>query len=153
MSRIRKFLDLDRRRRVLLVLAAAALCVVRCCLSLLRYRTVLAVVERAARRRRAGAPAPAPASNAVIWAVRTAARHIPFAGSCLCQALAAKALLGMRGCPCQLQIGVAKGPADAIQAHAWLISGNSVIIGGPLSGIARYTVLDGPAAIEEAARK
>jgi hypothetical protein len=65
-----------------------------------------------------------------VWAVETAARHMPLANTCLTQALAAQVLLARRGYPALLRIGVVKGDKDNLQAHAWVESEGEVVIGG-----------------------
>lgn len=88
-------------------------------------------------------PAAAPAASAAVsrigWAVSAAARHVPGAGGCLVQALAAERLLRVHGLSACLRIGVASDGGKKLRAHAWVESGGRVVIGGRrLSG---YTPL------------
>jgi len=69
-------------------------------------------------------------ADRVAWAVEMASRCTPGAKSCLTQALAAQVLLDRRGYPALLHIGVAKGEQGRFQAHAWLESKGTVVIGG-----------------------
>ena len=62
------------------------------------------------------------------WAVAAAAPGA-FGATCLPQALAANALLSLQGYASVIRIGVRRGDAGAIQAHAWLVSGDRVVIG------------------------
>jgi len=68
-----------------------------------------------------------------------AGRHLPGAGTCLTQALAAHVLLRRQGYPTLLHIGVLRGEEGRLEAHAWLKSGDKVVIGG--GELERYTVL------------
>jgi hypothetical protein len=74
----------------------------------------------------------------IVWAVRAASRHIPHA-TCLTQALAAHSLLSNAGHRSRVHIGVGKDEHDCFNAHAWVVVGGSVVVGGPdASG---YTLL------------
>ena len=68
-----------------------------------------------------------------------AGRHLPGAGTCLTQALAAEVLLRRQGYPSLLHIGVLRGEEGQLEAHAWLKSGDKVVIGG--GELERYTPL------------
>jgi len=65
------------------------------------------------------------------WAVRTAARHLPWDCRCLAQALAGRRMLKRRGMPSTVYLGVDRGRRDWLDAHAWLRSGEVVLTGGP----------------------
>ena len=64
----------------------------------------------------------------VARAVRRVSRVVPGA-TCLTQALVAQALLERRGLPTRLQIGI-RDKGQAMQAHAWLESFGTTVIGG-----------------------
>jgi len=64
----------------------------------------------------------------VVWAVVASSRVVPHA-TCLTQALAGRMLLARHGYPSRLHIGVARGEAGSLEAHAWLESGDRVVIG------------------------
>ena len=64
-----------------------------------------------------------PAVQSVAWAVTHAARLVPGA-SCLTQALAAKQLLGNRGIPSRLRIGVARGDEERCGARVAGVRGH-----------------------------
>jgi hypothetical protein len=78
------------------------------------------------------------ATERIVWAVRAASGRVPGA-TCLTQALAARLLLGRRGLPSELRIGVARSPSNDVEAHAWLECRGEVVIGEPEPG--RYGVL------------
>jgi hypothetical protein len=50
--------------------------------------------------------------------------------TCLPQTLAAQLLLTQNGYSAKLEIGVAKNKEGVLEAHAWVRSGYSVVIGG-----------------------
>lgn len=62
-------------------------------------------------------------------AVRRAARLVPDA-SCLTKALSLGTLLARRGIGCEVKIGVRKGAAGRLEAHAWVVHDGVVVIGG-----------------------
>jgi Transglutaminase-like superfamily len=75
----------------------------------------------------------------VGWAVTRASRWVPSA-TCLVQALAGQVLLRRRGHLASVRIGVARGErvggqrrrgeTTPVRAHAWLESGDIVVVGG-----------------------
>ena len=74
----------------------------------------------------------------IVWAVTRASRYVPGA-TCLTQAIAAQKLLTGSGHPSSIRIGVAKDGGIRFQAHAWVISGGQVVIGG--EDVGRYQTL------------
>jgi hypothetical protein len=74
-------------------------------------------------------------------AVRTAARYTPWESKCLAQAMVARLLLGLRGIPYALFLGVRKDETDpaGMAAHAWVCSGPAFITGGRSFG--QFTVV------------
>lgn len=88
----------------------------------LRWRSV------AAMRGWATAPGPLAGSKAeLLTAFRRAAARLP--GTCLVRALALQHLLARHGHVSELRIGVARG-AGTLLAHAWLVDGTEVLVGG-----------------------
>ncbi|MCE7039820.1 lasso peptide biosynthesis B2 protein [Dyadobacter sp. CY312] len=66
--------------------------------------------------------------DTIVWAVKSAADHLPFELLCLPRALATKYLL--RHVPAlTLEIGVDITAAKVFEAHAWVEKNGSVIIG------------------------
>ena len=55
--------------------------------------------------------------------------RLPWKSSCLVKALAAHKMLKRRCIPHKVHIGVGNNPGDSISAHAWLSSGDRIIIG------------------------
>jgi hypothetical protein len=66
----------------------------------------------------------------IVWAVKAASRYVPRA-TCLTQALVADRLLARSGHRPSLKIGVAKDDQLRFHAHAWVLCGTQVVIGGP----------------------
>ena len=64
----------------------------------------------------------------VAWAVRTVAYRLPFALTCLPQALTVKFLL-RRASNLPLHIGVQTAATQGFQAHAWIEKDGQIVIG------------------------
>lgn len=78
-------------------------------------------------------------AGAVGRAVASATLRLP-GTRCLAAALAAEALLRRHGLPASLRLGIARGGAPGIEAHAWVLSGREVVAGdGDLS---RYAAVE-----------
>jgi len=75
----------------------------------------------------------------LCWGIAAAARRIPGC-RCLAQALAGARLLRAHGVAADVVIGVAAPAGGTLEAHAWVISNDRVLIGGALSQ-QRFTVL------------
>jgi hypothetical protein len=131
---------LPAAERWLLVKAALLLAAIRLGLGLLPFHTLRRLVAEVAE-----APtgwlqeADRSSADRIVWAVEAAGRHLPGAGTCLTQALAAQVLLARRGHPGLLHIGVVKGEEGKLEAHAWLESRGRIVIGG--SELERFTPL------------
>jgi hypothetical protein len=78
--------------------------------------------------------------NRIAWGVQTASRFVPGA-NCLIRVIAAQYFLAGAGHHSQIRIGVAKDTGGRFLAHAWLISGGLVVIGGSSAALAQYTRL------------
>jgi hypothetical protein len=73
----------------------------------------------------------------VSRALESVSRHVPWRSQCLEQALAAKAMLRRRGISNTLYVAVAR--EVALEAHAWLRSGDICVTGQ--AEFDRYTVV------------
>lgn len=71
----------------------------------------------------------------IAWGVAAAARLVPGA-SCLTQALAGQYLLARQGNASRIRIGIQQDTGAELKAHAWLVSGNHIVLGGSLGGFA-----------------
>jgi len=131
-------------RKILLIEAALWLALARLALVFLPFRwiaghlgTVTVPANATAQSAASMSPEAAVLAATVGWAVRCAARNVPFKAVCLPQALAAKAMLARRNTTSVLHFGVAKGLDKPLEAHAWLDAAGVEVTGYPL--IARFT--------------
>lgn len=104
---------------------------VRLLLTLTSHRAVLKALPSGLTR-----VAPDPMVWRTARAVTSASRLVPGA-SCLTQALALQLILGQRGYATEVRIGV-KADGSDVAAHAWLLSGSKIAIGGSPQEIAAY---------------
>jgi hypothetical protein len=139
MRRLHKFLILPAAERRLLISAVLLLGAVRLGLWFIPFQTLRRILVRLAERPTTPHQDQAPSREQVVQAVETAARLLPWAKSCLTQALTAQVLLTRRGYPALLHIGVVRSDRDRLEAHAWVESGGEVVIGG--FELERYTPL------------
>lgn len=130
MKRLHSFIRLPAPQRWLLIRAALLLWATRLGLWLLPFQMLRRLLAAFTARPMQVQDTERFSKARVVWAVETAARHMPLANTCLTQALAAQVLLARRGYPALLRIGVVKGDKDNLQAHAWVESGGEVVIGG-----------------------
>jgi hypothetical protein len=102
---------------------------VRLALTLSSYNRVRGLVTRLDARRDADVSD----LRRIAWGVAAAARLVPGA-SCLTQALAGQYLLARQGNASKISIGIEKGTGSELRAHAWLMSGNHIVLGGSING-------------------
>lgn len=129
MDRLRKFFGLPAPERLLLVRAFTLLAAVRIALWLLPFkvlRWMLSKLAQAHTRYPSECHFP---SERGVWALQAASRYVPRA-TCLTQALAGQVLLGFNGTSTSVRIGVAKRRTRDLEAHAWLESQGTILIGG-----------------------
>jgi hypothetical protein len=129
MSKLAKFLRLGRSDRRLLLEASLLLLVARAALSLLAFKTVVRLIDRAAPARPLDPAAAAALVRRVRWAVLSGARNGPGRAVCFPQGIAAHLMLARRGVPSTLYYGVAKTPAGALEAHVWVRAGAAPVVG------------------------
>lgn len=139
MGLIAKFLKLTAKERFLLIQSALVLAAVRAGLRTLAFKRLLGALARLSPEGPERPGADPAGVERVVWAVSVAARYLPGTSTCLAQALAAKVLLGRRGLPGQLRIGVERSAEGKFQAHAWVESQGRIVIGGEESR--QYTPL------------
>jgi hypothetical protein len=133
MRRIKKFLAVSSQERRLLLRAFFLVCAIRTGLFLLPFR----IVQRLAEKAGGGAATTYPVGRCV-WSIRATSRLVPGA-TCLTQALAAQVLLAQSGHDSQIEIGVTKDQERRFHAHAWVVCGQEIVIGG--DGVDRYVPL------------
>jgi hypothetical protein len=129
---LRRWLGLGPDERRELLRAGLAVPVIRLGLSTLPFDTLNNTLDKTLDALvswlgREGAGGERPADDAaeverVRWAVAAVGRRLPGA-TCLTQALAARMLLGRKGIPARVRIGVRRDEAGRIAGHAWLESG------------------------------
>ena len=76
----------------------------------------------------------------LAWAVRNVSRVIPFA-SCLTQALSLQKLLAQDGYASTIRVGVKLDDKNEVDAHAWVVFDDQVLIGGSDRNLDDYGVL------------
>lgn len=79
-------------------------------------------------------------SMRIGWAIDFSSKAVPGA-TCLVQAVAGQWLLLLRGYRTEIRIGVKKGVTQKLEAHAWLVSGQTVIVGGTDDSLRDYSSL------------
>lgn len=76
----------------------------------------------------------------LAWSVKQAARLVPFA-SCLTQALSLQHMLARRGLTGVIRVGVKIDESAKMDAHAWVILDETVLLGGQNRDLSEYKVL------------
>lgn len=114
----------------------ATVAAVRCGLSLASFRNIS---QRIARLEAGGEPT-VDELRRVAWGVTAASRLVPFA-SCLTQALSGQYLLAREGKTSQVRIGIERCTGADMRAHAWLVSGPHIVLGGAAGSFDRYAHL------------
>ncbi len=73
------------------------------------------------------------ASNEQIaWGIEATGRRLGRASSCLVRALVAEMLLDSAGGPVTLALGVRHTSVGTLEAHAWVLCGQRVLVGAPI---------------------
>lgn len=135
MFRLRRRAALGWRHGRLLARCLAVVIATRIGLALFGYRTVLDQIAKAAPARE-----PDVHAHLHIWCVKHCSRIVPGA-TCLTQALALHYLRARAGHPTRIRIGVRRRDDGRIAAHAWLVDGDVVLIGGQDEQLAGFTPL------------
>jgi hypothetical protein len=129
------FLRLALPERALMLRGLAVVAATRAGLSLIGYRRLRALAVNDARE-----DAPTRELARIAWAVRRAAKWVP-AATCLTQALAAQIMLARAGYRTSIRVGVAPRADGRFEAHAWLMSRDTVVIGDAGHDLGRFTVM------------
>jgi hypothetical protein len=127
-ERAGKFARLSRAEKVRLVEAFIWLSMVKIGLFLLPFKSMRRLIET--RLRPESGKGDAAYIDQVVWAVQTASHYVPTGATCLTQALTVQMLLGRRGYPTQLHIGVTQDDSGQLKGHAWVEREGQVLIGG-----------------------
>ena len=137
---INRYKDLSPAERSLFFRALLFVAVIRTGLRLIPFRVLRNGVEHFSKS--AGVRCELDRRNIrqITWAVEAASRRIP-GTTCLPRAMAVHLLLGRRGQPSELRLGVALKPGCALEAHAWVEVHGRVVIGGEVDGFERFVPL------------
>ncbi|MEO5759159.1 MAG: lasso peptide biosynthesis B2 protein [Mesorhizobium sp.] len=136
MRKIIKFLRLKKADRLFLAGCLITVGIVRLGLTVSSYR----FVRRWLIRTTGQEPASVEELARLAWGVGQASRFVPMA-TCLTQALSGQILLSRLGKASQLRVGVHSSSAGQIEAHAWLVSGDHIVLGGTQQSLQRYIQL------------
>jgi hypothetical protein len=128
MKQLRSFLSLSISDQRLLITSAALLAAIRLGLWLIPFHLLRRLLGKFNRETRSVSAADEAILSKIVWAVSVLGNRMP--GSCLTQALATQLMLGRRGRPTTLRIGVSLTEEGAFTAHAWLETEGEIIIGG-----------------------
>jgi hypothetical protein len=129
-----KFLGLPVADKVQLFRIFVVLLFVRIALSGIGYKRLRKLIPPA------GDVAPLKISVTLGRRVARLARLVPGA-SCLTQAIAAQIMLARLGYQSDMRVGVRQDAVAKIHAHAWLLSGGQVILGGGVAEFEAYAPL------------
>lgn len=128
-KQFRKLFQLSPGERVILGQAWGLFFLVELGLRILTFKRLLALCRRASLTRREGsARGLSPSVPRLVWLVEVAGRHTPIKATCLKKTLVLSWILGRRGIPTELRIGVARHDG-VFSAHAWLEREEQVILG------------------------
>jgi hypothetical protein len=128
-SALRKIETLRRltaRERRLALTAIGLVALTRGALWLIPFRWIQRALEQRAPERAQEFRDRARTARDVVWAIRLASRYVPRA-TCLTQALAAQVLLARSGIESRIVVGVSN--RESFQAHAWVESNGSILLG------------------------
>jgi hypothetical protein len=134
-KRIQNFFALKRFERVLLLRSFFVVGLIRAGLLLISLPDLIKILHTLCR---SSSSRIKNSMDSIAWAVMVTSRYIPHA-TCLVQGLATQVLLACEGIPSDLCIGVSKEDPSPFEAHAWVETSGTVIIGGPQQH--RYTRL------------
>jgi|SRR5215210_3848172 len=144
MKRLHKFFRLPAAKRRCLISAGLLLPTIKASLIVLRFQTLRGLLARLTGSPLGIQKSKGGSTEEVVWAVESAGRLMPWASTCLTQALAAQVLLLRRGRPALVHIGTFKGGDGDFEAHAWVECRGEVLMGGhELERFTPLVVLDG----------
>jgi Transglutaminase-like superfamily len=123
-SRLKRFARMSLAEQVLLLRALFLVSAIRLGLFLFPFRLLQRFAQRRGRKSNTMY-----SSGEYVWAVRAVSRYVPGA-TCLTQALAAQRFLTRSGHASHIEIGVKKDEQRRFLAHAWVVSGDQIVIGG-----------------------
>jgi hypothetical protein len=120
------------RHRVMAIEAIAVLTAARLALLLLPFSWIAGAAGRVDGGHARDLPRRATTDRVsleVRSALRAGVRRLPWHSTCLARAIAGRLMLGWRGTPTTLVLGVAPN-GESVAAHAWLIAADGYVCGG-----------------------
>ena len=108
----------------------------------LEMRTLMQRNESAMLGRAPGGDADAELLARIAYVLPRISRRLPWRSDCLVQAIAGQDWLAAHGIAGEIRIGVERPEDAGFGAHAWLVAGEKVILGGDIS---RYEAIFGQA--------
>jgi hypothetical protein len=105
----------------------------------LRLMPLPALCRRVARLRRIAQRLMRSPENRVTWAIEASGRRLPGISTCLVRAIVGELVLNVPERPVRVNIGIKRGAAGDLLAHAWLADDDRVLIGGDVAD--EYMVL------------
>ena len=141
MRPIRRFLALDSSDRLYLLEAWLYLAASRLALSRIPFRYLAPRLGRQLPLEQGENPLAASSvlARTLTHAVGVAARHTPWNSTCLVQAIAGRLILRRRGLRSRIFLGTRKDEKGNLAAHAWLQSGDEILLGA--AGRETFTAL------------
>ena len=133
MRNLSRVLSLSGSEMLFLAHCLLVVAAIRLGLTLFSYNHVRRIVTRLDASR----PASIGELRRVAWGIAAAARLVPHA-SCLTQALSGQYILARQGNASKIRIGIERDTGTQLKAHAWLMSGNHIVLGGSMD---RFTHL------------
>ena len=137
-EKLKKFRSIDRAQKTLIIIAVKELALARLYFSLFSTETIFKELEKQSL---------GPGSNIdkshlhrIAMAIDVAAANVPWRADCMIKVIAANRWLRRLGVASHFKIGVRKDMSNRLIAHAWLNVGDSVFVGGDISG---YGIIDG----------
>jgi len=129
MERVRKFLQLPLHERLILAQAWGLFLIAELALRILPVTRLLNMCKKVFLNGKGEVVLGlVPAISRLAWLVEVAGRYTPLTTTCLKKALVLSWLLGRKGIPTELRIGVARQDG-MLKAHAWLDYDGQVIVG------------------------
>ncbi|MEH2349203.1 MAG: lasso peptide biosynthesis B2 protein [Nostoc sp.] len=129
MKRLSKFFKLDYQIKQLLITTFIVLTLVRLSLWLLSFKTLQQLLSSISNAKPKCQEKDHISIDKIIWAVEVSCYYMPGGAKCLARALTCQVFMSRHGYTSNLCIGVAKGEAGELKAHAWLENQGKVVIG------------------------
>ena len=121
-----------------LALAAEALLALAAPRSVLHRTTPADLQQRNRKAAAAGVPSPdgpggGKDGSEVAWSITWMSRRLPWRADCLVQGLGGQRMLVRRRIASEIRIGTTKHDDGRFEAHAWLVCGPQVLLGGDIN--------------------